>query len=215
MKRADELLSDIKKYEEKFGRESKLNEQGRAWQGQLRKALEAEGFLINGPIYSDKREGGRRYKFNVSKQGADEYSIADMSKKDKSRADKIVRSVVPDAKHYEEGGSVVTYTRFVGSEVPESKLKEQEKESYRVAASGIEDKDSADEVARKEGGVVVADEEDPKKFQVIVKESKSDLQTKKEKLEQQMKDSEKAYRKKMDDLGKQIDQVNQQLKKEK
>lgn len=50
----------------------------------------------------------------------------------------------------------------------ESKLKEEEeKDSFKTVAKGIEDKDTADKLAAEKEGQVVADEEDDKKFAVI------------------------------------------------
>ena len=54
----------------------------------------------------------------------------------------------------------------------ESKLKEQDKDSYTTVAKGIENKDTADKLAAEKKGMVIKDEEDDTKFTVIVKESK-------------------------------------------
>jgi len=52
----------------------------------------------------------------------------------------------------------------------ETKLKEQEKDSFKTVAKGITDKDTADKLAKEKGGQVVSDAEDEKKFAIIVKE---------------------------------------------
>jgi len=61
----------------------------------------------------------------------------------------------------------------IEEKVKVNKLQEQEykKTYYKVIAKGVEDKTHADEIARKEKGLVVQDEDDPKKFSVIVKET--------------------------------------------
>jgi len=51
----------------------------------------------------------------------------------------------------------------------EAKLDEQDKD-YSVAGKGISDEQAAKDLARDKGGIVVPDEEDSTKFQVIVKE---------------------------------------------
>jgi hypothetical protein len=56
-------------------------------------------------------------------------------------------------------------------ESAESRVEEQEKDTYATIAKGIVDKAEADRLARDKKGMVVADEEDPKKFMVIVKEA--------------------------------------------
>jgi len=53
----------------------------------------------------------------------------------------------------------------------ESKILEQEKDTYNTIAKGVIDKTEADRIARDKKGMTVQDEEDPKKFMVIVKES--------------------------------------------
>ena len=81
------------------------------WQKTLRKALQAEGYLINGKIYSDKRNDGRRYKFNVAKQGAQVFEIANMTNAEKNRVHQIVIDTVLNAKRY-GGDSILTYVLF-------------------------------------------------------------------------------------------------------
>ncbi len=56
--------------------------------------------------------------------------------------------------------------------VHESKVQEQEKDSFVTVAKGIVDKAEADKMARDKKGIAVVDELDPKKWMVIVKESK-------------------------------------------
>lgn len=54
--------------------------------------------------------------------------------------------------------------------VEESKLKEQEEDTFKTVVKGIVAKTLADEIAAKENGQVVQDEDDEKKFMIIVKE---------------------------------------------
>lgn len=64
------------------------------------------------------------------------------------------------------------YTSYLEkSSEEESKLKEQDdKDNYEPIAKGIKDKNTADRIAREnEGSVVIEDEEDNKKFSVIIK----------------------------------------------
>jgi DNA-directed RNA polymerase subunit RPC12/RpoP len=56
--------------------------------------------------------------------------------------------------------------------LPEFKVDEQEENGYMAVAKGIEDRQTADEVARDKGGQVIADEEDANKFAVIVKKER-------------------------------------------
>jgi hypothetical protein len=55
----------------------------------------------------------------------------------------------------------------------ESKVNEQGTDSYDVVAKGVVDKAEADRLAREKKGMVVADEADPKKFQVLIKGEKN------------------------------------------
>lgn len=51
----------------------------------------------------------------------------------------------------------------------ESKLKEQEEDTFTTLAKGIEDKETADKLAAEKEGQVVVDDEDDKKFAVLVR----------------------------------------------
>ena len=112
-------LQRKKRKEAEARKDEKMNSSTKVgiWQRQLRKALEAEGYLINGRIYSDKRARGRRYKFSVSKLGRVWPKLASMTEEEKEQADQIVKSIVSDAREYSRfDDSVVTYVRFVRSE---------------------------------------------------------------------------------------------------
>ena len=54
------------------------------------------------------------------------------------------------------------------------RLNEQQDETLKVVAKGITDKKAAEEVAQKQRGRVIEDEEDPKKFAVVIEESITD-----------------------------------------
>jgi len=62
------------------------------------------------------------------------------------------------------------YAGFVSESTGKSKGVSEAEESYKTVARGLEDKADAEEIAREKKGQVVADEKDPKKFMVIVKE---------------------------------------------
>ena len=93
-------------------------------------------------------------------------------------------------KHSIEGRKIRVFTDYQAgwvegkgaTPVREAKVQEQEeepideivddiKDTYTTVARGIVDKADADKLARDKKGVVVADEEDPKKFMIIVKEA--------------------------------------------
>jgi len=85
----------------------------------------------------------------------------------------------PYLRHSIEGRKVRVFTDYQAgwvegkgaTPVREAKVQEQEKDTYATVARGIVDKTDADKLARDKKGVVVADEEDPKKFMIIVKEA--------------------------------------------
>jgi len=84
----------------------------------------------------------------------------------------VTAASTPDkdkAKKYAKDFATSLNAKYVGF-VEESKLKEQEEDSFKTVARGIEDKDTADKLAKEKEGQVVADEEDEKKFSVIVRE---------------------------------------------
>jgi hypothetical protein len=82
-------------------------------------------------------------------------------------------------KHPIEGRRVHVFTDYQAgwvagkgaTPVRETKVQEQEKDTYTTVARGVVDKAEADRLARDKKGIVVADEEDPKKFMIIVKEA--------------------------------------------
>jgi hypothetical protein len=57
----------------------------------------------------------------------------------------------------------------------ESAVTERQEDVYRSIASGIIDEQQAEEFARENGGFVVPDDEDPEKFQVLLRIEKSDI----------------------------------------
>ncbi len=85
------------------------------------------------------------------------------------KGEKIEVDTDPDLDKLTKKGKELARTlnaKFAGL-VSEDKVDEQ---TFSTIAKGIEDKANAEEIARKEKGQVVTDEEDPKKFMVIVKE---------------------------------------------
>jgi uncharacterized Zn finger protein (UPF0148 family) len=71
---------------------------------------------------------------------------------------------------YQKVASMTKEIKRRGLEIGESKLKEQEEDTFKTVAKGIEDRDTADRLAAEKEGQVVQDEEDDKKFAVITKE---------------------------------------------
>jgi hypothetical protein len=135
----------------------------------VRRLLDKEGIdtatIPERPEESKIKEDGTDvgyYKFVFSVQ----YKLDGAAKEDRVEAfneedaKRMVLKKQPDA--------IIIGAKKIG----EAKVKEQDENGYMTVAKGIEDKQTADSVARDKGGQVIADDEDPKKFAIVVKKEK-------------------------------------------
>ena len=121
------------------------------------KGVEESKLKENGDEYRSLREQIIDKMYDLG------YSLAGEEERGGERALQF-RSTAPPSKYSPDVVVIVRTRREV-----ESKLKEQENNNYKVVAKGIADKLDAEKIAREKDGIVIQDEEDSEKFQVIKK----------------------------------------------